>query len=189
MAGSPRRSAISVPSAHGVHALSRTDGGVSQPSHGHLWLHLHSQLVEEQTQGLPSQVPGEESLRSRPWRGSLLGELRACSCSFSVVFPPQQISPGVAGSSCPCRGHCSVPPVWTAAWCRTSSPTVLWRCCDMGLLKYPTCPCYHLFFCLYPGISTSGRCSSCFSLPAWPQPAPQAPGVAQGRAGQGGNSP
>lgn len=74
-------------------------GGVSQPSHGHLWLHLHSQLVEEQTQGLPSQVPGEERASGHGPGGEVCWE------SYGLVLVPFLWS----------SHHSRFPQVWPAA--------------------------------------------------------------------------
>lgn len=98
-------------------------------------------------------------------RKSLLGDLLVCSCSSSVVFPPQQISPGMADSSPPCRDHCLSPSrVNGRPTQNLFHQQHRGGGCDVKCVKYLL-----VSFLLCPGMSTLGPCPPRFSLTPGPQ--------------------
>ena len=76
----------------------------SQPSDGHPGLRSF-----KLRHILPWLQGSREPQAVAPESKSLLGELLVCSCSSSVVFPPQQISPDMPDSSPPCCDRCLSP--------------------------------------------------------------------------------
>lgn len=159
---------------------------MSRPSGGHSSLHHQSQLWRDRLRAsFPGPGLGGEPQVMALGRGESSGRVSGlflflfCGCPTTANFP------GVAGPA-------SVP--WPRpgfllraqqARAEPLAPTELRRACDVDFLKYPPCLCY-LSFSLCPGIPTLGPCSSCLSLPAWPQPVPGTPalGLSRPRAGR-----
>lgn len=175
------------PSMRCTHTPAQTGGGgVSRPSGGHSSLHHQSQLWRDRLRAsFPGPGLGGEPQVMALGRGESSGRVSGlflflfCGCPTTANFP------GVAGPA-------SVP--WPRpgfllraqqARAEPLAPTELRRACDVDFLKYPPCLCY-LSFSLCPGIPTLGPCSSCLSLPAWPQPVPGTPalGPSRPRAGR-----